>query len=155
MDDEKLNDLIMQRKRDKYKNATTWKKGQTTHLNRSGRPKGAKNKWSKTIREEIQKAIGYNIVTLKSDLEKMKPLERVKVYALLGKFILAEKKQVDKRFGGHGSIEVSFSEEFNFSEKDLQKEKKRIQTIDIEFDSIENSIKEDEALKEDKEPKDD
>lgn len=155
MKDEKLEELIIARKRggQKHCNKTTWKKGENTG-NRNGRPKGSKNRWSKTIKEEIERAFGWNIVTLRKDLESMTPMERIKAFALLGKFILTEKKKVNKNVNKVDKIEVSFSDDFTLTPIEIEKERKRIEAIELEFDQIEEESKGEETQT-DEEPKND
>jgi hypothetical protein len=77
--------------------------------NPSGRPKGSKNQFSKSFKEQIRKAIGKHMGNLHEDFDKLSPNERVKAIALLSKFVIAEKKNVQMK--SDMKIEVSYTDE--------------------------------------------
>ncbi|MEI8048885.1 MAG: hypothetical protein WCI92_16000 [Bacteroidota bacterium] len=54
----------------------------------SGRPKGAINKTTRLQKEQILEAIGFCGATLKEDIEKMSPKERVDAWMNLQEFLL-------------------------------------------------------------------
>lgn len=71
----------------------TIKKG--TVLNPKGRPKGSKNKATSRIREFYSQLIEDNQAQLKTDLQKLKPFERVRAIIELSKYVLPTLKSVE------------------------------------------------------------
>ena len=64
----------------------TLKKGEI--LNPSGRPKGAANKTTSEIRAAFQMLISENIEQLQSDIDKLKPSERINIIMQMANYIL-------------------------------------------------------------------
>ena len=62
------------------------KKGEI--LNPSGRPKGAANKTTSEIRAAFQMLISENIEQLQSDIDKLKPSERINIIMQMANYIL-------------------------------------------------------------------
>ncbi|MFI0429217.1 hypothetical protein [Mariniflexile sp. HMF6888] len=60
-----------------------------------GRKKGTANKNTSEIRQKFQTLIENNIDVLQSDLDSLKPIERLKTIIDLGKFILPTLKAVE------------------------------------------------------------
>lgn len=62
-----------------------------------GRQKGSTNKNTIEIRTAFQLLVENNIDTLQSDLDSLKPIERIKVIIELGKFIVPTLKAVEMK----------------------------------------------------------
>jgi hypothetical protein len=99
-------------KKEQHINQTTWVKG-CASPNPNGRPKGSKNRFSKSIKDEIQRAFNFNIATLRSDLESLEPMDRIKALGILGKYILTEKKKVEKKVKYNQTFEIVFTDEYD------------------------------------------
>lgn len=72
-----------------------WIKG-CTSPNPSGRPKGAKNKFSKSIIEGIQKAYNLELSIQSSEFENLEPINKIKILKILVKYILYKKRKIEK-----------------------------------------------------------
>ena len=73
-------------------------------INKSGRPRGSKNKATTEIRDKFQELIESNYEQLEKDLKSLRASERVKAIIELAKFILPTLKAAD--------VEVSTSNNF-------------------------------------------
>lgn len=60
-----------------------------------GRKKGTANKNTLEIRQKFQSLVEDNLEVLQADLDKLKPVERVKVIIELGKFVLPTLKAIE------------------------------------------------------------
>ena len=85
---------------------TSWKPGQSGNIH--GRPKGAKNKYTKEMRLHIQKVTGKHIKNIEADLETMTPSERWKVLCALMKYTMSTKKEVSGKVQGNVQINVNY-----------------------------------------------
>jgi hypothetical protein len=63
--------------------------------NKDGRPKGAKNKVNTTIRDAFTLLLENNIEQLQSDLDKLHPLNRVKLILELATFVIPKLKSIE------------------------------------------------------------
>ena len=63
--------------------------------NENGRPKGSQNKDLSQIRSSFQSLIENNLEQLQSDLDELKPFERIKIILELSKFIIPTMKAVE------------------------------------------------------------
>lgn len=63
-------------------------------INPSGRPKGAANKTTSEIREAFKQLVSNNIDTLQSDLEKVKPDQRISFILKMAEFFLPKLQSV-------------------------------------------------------------
>ena len=57
-------------------------------LNPNGRPKGSENKLNADLRSKLKTIIENNIDNVQSDLDKLKPIERLQVIERLLSFVL-------------------------------------------------------------------
>jgi hypothetical protein len=71
-------------------------KGQFVKGN-TGRPKGAKDKATKEVRERFQMILDDNIGQLQNDLNKLKPNERVKLVLELAQYCLPKLKSTEMK----------------------------------------------------------
>lgn len=60
--------------------------------NPNGRPKGAKNKATATLKEALAEIVENNVETLQNDLDEMKPAERARVLLALIEYVLPKAK---------------------------------------------------------------
>ncbi|SFZ90349.1 hypothetical protein SAMN05428642_101884 [Flaviramulus basaltis] len=60
-----------------------------------GRKKGTANKNTLEIRRKFQTLVENNLEVLQADLDKLKPVERVKIIIELGKFVLPTLKAIE------------------------------------------------------------
>lgn len=63
--------------------------------NEKGRPKGTPNKETAQVRESFKLLVENNIDTLQTDLDSLKPIERIKVIIDLAKFVMPTLKAID------------------------------------------------------------
>lgn len=63
--------------------------------NINGRPKGAQNASTLSIKQNLQKLVQDNIDTLDADLKALSPKDRVKAITDLVKYVIPSLKQVD------------------------------------------------------------
>jgi len=83
------------------------KPGQTN--NKSGRPKGAKNKSSEAIRTAFQSLIETNLPQLESDLQRLQPNERIKAIIDLSKFVIPQLRASDLKVEGNNFIPIEIN----------------------------------------------
>ena len=86
------------------------------NINRSGRPKGSKNKSTETVRNSFQLLIQNNLEQLQSDLEEMTPKDRFNSIVSLAKFVLPTLNSIDFNTSNIDSfkpIEIYFSDDTN------------------------------------------
>ena len=74
-------------------------------INKSGRPKGSRNKATNDIRQKFQDLIESNYEQLEKDLQTLRASERVKAIIDLAQFILPTLKATE--------VELSTSDNFN------------------------------------------
>lgn len=129
-EEEWLNKIKVPTRKNITMEEATWTVGGPSP-NPNGRPKGSKNKWSKVARLKLQEAFSWSLSSLEDDLKSMTASERVKALSQLGKFILAEKKSVQKKVKIQNRIEVSFSDEFSDTIELQQKKQDAIEFEDI------------------------
>ena len=60
-----------------------------------GRPKGASNKSTETIRRSISMLLENNIDTVQSDLDEMQPRDRVNALLQFMKFVIPTQKAIE------------------------------------------------------------
>ena len=60
-----------------------------------GRPKGASNKSTETIKRSISMLLENNIDTVQSDLDEMQPRDRVNALLQFMKFVIPTQKAVE------------------------------------------------------------
>ena len=60
-----------------------------------GRPKGASNKSTETIKRSISMLLENNINTVQSDLDKMQPRDRVNALLQFMKFVIPTQKAIE------------------------------------------------------------
>ena len=74
-------------------------------INKSGRPRGSKNKATTEIRDKFQELIQNNYEQLEKDLKSLRASERVKAIIELAKFVLPTLKATE--------VDLSTSNNFN------------------------------------------
>lgn len=62
-----------------------------------GRPQGAKNKTSKSLRAKIESLLNSNFDTIEEDLNKLQPNERVKAYLKLLEFVVPKQRNIQQK----------------------------------------------------------
>ena len=81
--------------------------------NENGRPKGVSNKTTTEIREHFQNLVSDNLEQLKEDLNKLEPLQRLKVVIELAKFVVPTLKATELTAvseNGFNPIVINFME---------------------------------------------
>jgi len=81
-------------------------------LNPNGRPKGSKNKSTSEIREAFQQLVSSNLEQLQSDLDSLKPGERINYIIQMANYILPKMQTM--------SLEDAISVEYRELTKLLQ-----------------------------------
>ena len=66
-----------------------------SRINKSGRPKGSRNKTTTEIRDKFQELIESNYEQLEKDLKSLRASERVKAIIDLAKFVLPTLKATE------------------------------------------------------------
>jgi hypothetical protein len=80
--------------------------------NPNGRPKGTRNKWTKRMKEEIQRGFQFNLEqALAKDSKIYSPAERLKFLEFAARILFAEKKILKGQIKQIKAIEVSFKKE--------------------------------------------
>lgn len=64
-------------------------------INRKGRPTGSGNTSTAKIKDSFQELIENNLEGLQSDLESLKPFERLKMILELAAFVLPKQKAIE------------------------------------------------------------
>ena len=63
--------------------------------NPAGKPKGATNKASRPLKENISEFLNKNWKKIESDIRKLEPYERVQAYEKLMAYVLPKQKSID------------------------------------------------------------
>jgi hypothetical protein len=74
----------------------------------SGRKKGSQNKTTKEIRNLFQELLETNFHKIQTDLDEMKPEQRVKTLMELSKFVIPTLKATEISGSNEKTIEISF-----------------------------------------------
>lgn len=77
------------------KNIIKMKKGFKGTINLNGRPKGSVNKSTAEIRDYFKLLVEGNLTRLQSDLDSLKPTERIRFLIDLAKFVIPTLKAVE------------------------------------------------------------
>ena len=110
----------------------SWKAGQSGNPN--GRPRGARNKFSKVLKKHIQNILGKHMKNLDSDLTAMSPKDRVAAQTAFIKYFLKSSKEIRTRTDNNVNVQVNY----------VKKEQSKIIDADatnfIEPEIIQNKI---------------
>ena len=87
--------------------------------NNKGRPKGSRNKVTTEVKEKFETLLQSNLETFQSDLQTLKPYERVKVILELAKYVVPTLKATDVKVENERNtfnpIEITFNNQDNES----------------------------------------
>jgi hypothetical protein len=88
---------------------TQWKPG--TSGNPNGRPKGAKNTWTKKQKEFFRKVCDHfnsNPAKMIKDLEECSPKDRIQSYLAISKVAMSKAKQEAKKMKGSINVTIQY-----------------------------------------------